>query len=117
MRVLPDQECAAVAGGHESECETTVKTVAIVAGAITGAVVGSSAGGVGAGPGAIVGGSAGGLVAEVVAPAICRKPEKKEEDGPSGNPFRAPEPVKTGLDGNSPIDSGVPLQLVVNTQG
>lgn len=88
MRVLLDQECAAVAGGNPfagaedlsdagresftSGCEEAVTNTAIAAGATAGAIVGSGAGGMGAVPGAIAGGSAGHLVATVVAPPYCR---------------------------------------------
>lgn len=86
MRVLLDQECAAVAGGNPfadaeapdpsadlAACEERVTSTAIVAGAYVGAAVGAGAGGVGAGPGAIAGGSAGHLVATVAAPPMCRR--------------------------------------------
>ncbi len=81
MRVLLDSECAAVAGGHESECVQNVKAAAIVIGAGTGAIVGTAAGGMGAVPGAIVGASAGALVAEVVARPLCAMEEKEKSDG------------------------------------
>ena len=71
MRVLLNTECAAIAGGHQSDCEQAVTAAAIVMGAGVGAIVGSAAGGVGVVPGAIAGGSAGSLVADVVAPAVC----------------------------------------------
>ena len=48
MRVLLDNECTAVAGGHESECVQTVTNVAIATGTVIGGVAGAAAGGVGA---------------------------------------------------------------------
>lgn len=85
MRVLLDQECAAVAGGNPladaeapdpssdlAACEEAVTNTAIAAGATAGAILGSGAGGVGAGAGALMGGSAGHLVATVAAPPYCR---------------------------------------------
>ena len=85
MRVLLDQECAAVAGGNAfadaeapdpssdlAACEEAVTTTAVVAGAYVGGTLGSAAGGMGAVPGAIAGGSAGHLVATVAAPPYCR---------------------------------------------
>ena len=124
MRVLLDQECAAVAGGHESQCEKGVTSAAIVIGAGVGAIVGSGAGGVGAIPGAIAGGSAGALVAEVVGPILCASEDEESEEGsdedsdaPTGNPFRPPPRQDCGPGGNVRVDFGAPLQLVVDTAG
>ena len=88
MRVLLDQECAAVAGGNPfadaadlsdasresftSSCEEAVTNTCIGAGAYAGAVVGSATPALGTVGGAIAGGSAGQIVATVVAPPYCR---------------------------------------------
>ncbi len=80
MRVLLDRECAAVAGGHQSDCEYAITGVAISAGIVTGAIVGSAAGGLGAIPGGIAGGSAGALVGQIVARPYCSWAEKQEEE-------------------------------------
>ena len=78
MRVLLEQEYEAVAGGHESECEQTVKTVFIIAGPLGGALGGGGL------PGGIVGGTYGALVAEATAPYICamgKDEEGQEQEG------------------------------------
>ena len=85
MRVLFDQECAAVAGGNSfagaeapdpssdlAACEEAVTSTAIAAGAYVGGTLGSAAGGMGVVPGAVLGGGAGQLVAQVAAPPYCR---------------------------------------------
>lgn len=77
MRVLLEKECAAVAGGHKSECERKLTKALIVAG-----VIGGAAGGI---PGAIAGGGAGALLAEAFAYDLCAMSEaeraaKEEED-------------------------------------
>ena len=124
MRVLLDKECAAVAGGHESECVRKTTMVGIATGAAIGAAAGAAAGGVGAIPGAVAGAGVGSLVAQVVAPPLCRWAEKQESEGeesdnetegPSGNPFRSPTAHDLGIGGNSSMDLGAPLQLVVNS--
>ena len=97
MRVLLDQECAAVAGGNPfadaeppdsssdlAACEEAVTTTAIVGGAVVGGAIGSSAGGMGVVPGAIVGGSAGQLVAQVAAPPYCRYTYRNRFEGGGG---------------------------------
>ena len=73
MRVLIEQECAAVAGGHESECEQTVTTILIVGGAIGGGMVSG-------GPGALTGATIGGLAAQALAHPICKAIEGEEEE-------------------------------------
>ena len=76
MRVLLDQECTAVAGGHESACEEAMTGVIAAAGATVGAIVGSGAGGVGAVPGGIAGFTAGATIGGVVDGPACRMAEK-----------------------------------------
>ncbi len=80
MRVLLDKECAAVAGGHESQCEADVTTAAIMTGAAIGAATGAAAGGVGAIPGAVAGAGVGSLVAQVAAPTFCSWFDDEEEE-------------------------------------
>ena len=72
MRVLLDQECAVVAGGHESRCEEAITGVSAAAGGVVGGIVGTGAGGVGAVPGAVGGFTAGAAVGEVVNGPVCR---------------------------------------------
>ena len=84
MRVLLDQECAAIAGGHESACEEAITGVIATAGGVVGAIVGTGAGGVGAVPGAIGGFTAGAAVGQVVDGPYCRVAEKL--------PGKPPEP-------------------------
>ena len=123
MRVLLDTECAAVAGGHESECVQKTTAVGIAAGALIGGVAGASAGGVGALPGAVAGAGVGSLVAQVAAPPLCawansqqsEESNGEEEDSASGNPFRQQTGPDIGIGGNSAVYSGQPLQLVVST--
>lgn len=124
MRVLLDQECAAVAGGSQAECERNVELAGIATGAVIGGVAGGMAFGVGAVPGALAGAGVGSLVAQVAGPPLCRwdanrKSEDEESDGEEGNasghPFRPPSHPQTGLGGESTLDMGMPLQLVVNT--
>ena len=78
MRVLIEQECAAVAGGHESECEESLKTALIVGGALMGA-------GFGGPGGALIGASAGALAADAFGPDLCSmgrtEDEEEEQDG------------------------------------
>ncbi len=73
MRTLIEQECSAVAGGHQSECEHAVTSTLILAGGWTGFCVGSV-------PGAIAGAGAGALVAEIVARPLCEWDEKRKEE-------------------------------------
>ena len=80
MRLLLEQEYEAVAGGHESECEQTVKTVFIIAGALGGALGGGGL------PGGIAGGTYGALVAEVTAPYICAMGKDEEEEEGTDDP-------------------------------
>ena len=80
MRVLLDQECDAVAGGHQSACERAVTNAGIIAGAAIGAAGGAMAGGAGILPGAVAGAGIGSLVAQVVAPFVCGAPEEEEEE-------------------------------------
>lgn len=124
MRVLLDQECAAVAGGSQAECERNVELAGIATGAVVGGVAGGMAGGIGAVPGTLAGAGVGSLVAQVVGPPLCRWTENQEsedeesdvkEGSASGNPFRAPSHPQIGVGGNVSMDSGAPLQLVVNT--
>ena len=124
MRVLLDQECAAVAGGSQAECERNVELAGIATGAVIGGVAGGMAFGVGAVPGTLAGAGVGSLVAQVAGPPLCRwdanrKSEDEESDGEEGNasghPFRPPSHSQIGADGNVSMDSGAPLQLVVNT--
>jgi len=81
MRVLLDKECAAVAGGHESQCVADVTTAAIMTGAAIGAAAGAGAGGVGAIPGAVAGAGVGSLVAQVAAPTFCSWFDGEESGG------------------------------------
>ena len=119
MKVLLDQECAAVAGGHESACERNV-TIAAIA---TGALIGGAAGGA---LGAVGGAGTGSLIAQVVAPPLCRwaaDQESESEDSDvevgsaSGNPFRAPSVVTPRVGGNVDMNLGAPLQYVVDSAG
>ncbi len=71
MRVLLDKECAAVAGGHESQCVADVTAAGIMTGAAIGAAAGAPVGGVGAFPGAVAGAGVGSLVAQIAAPTFC----------------------------------------------
>ena len=70
MRVLLDNECGAVAGGHESACEQAVTTTLVVGGAVAGAVL-ASPGGPAAAAGALVGAAVGSYVADATAHYIC----------------------------------------------
>lgn len=124
MRVLLDQECAAVAGGSQSECERNVELAGIATGAVIGGVAGSMAFGVGAVPGTLAGAGVGSLVAQVAGPPLCRwaanqesesEDSNVEEGSASGNPFRPTGQSQTDAGGNVSLDSGAPLQLVVNT--
>ena len=78
MRVLLEQEYEAVAGGHVSDCEQTVKTILIASGVLGGALGG---GGI---PGAIAGGALGALVAEATGHYICSMGEEQEEEEQDG---------------------------------
>ena len=78
MRLLLEQEYEAVAGGHESECEQTVKTIFIAAGMIGGGIGGSV-------PGLIAGGTLGALVAEATGHYICSMGEDGEEEEQEGS--------------------------------
>lgn len=85
MRVLLDQECAAVAGGSQAECERNVELAGIATGAVIGGVAGGMAFGIGAVPGTLAGAGVGSLVAQVVGPPLCRWSENQEsEDEDSG---------------------------------
>ena len=64
MRVLHEQECAAVAGGHESECERGLKKALFVAGALAGGALGNL-------PGAAGGAGLGVAFAEAFGHEIC----------------------------------------------
>ena len=77
MRVLIEQECAAVAGGHESECEESLKTALIVGGALMGA-------GFGGPGGALMGAGAGALAADAFGPGLCSMGEDGEEEEQEG---------------------------------
>ena len=78
MRVLIEQECAAVAGGHKSECEKSLKTALIVGGALMGV-------GWGGPGGALIGAGAGALAADAFGPGLCSmgrtEEEEEEQDG------------------------------------
>ena len=124
MRVLLDQECTAVAGGSQAECERNVELAGIATGAVIGGVAGGMAFGIGAVPGTLAGAGVGSLVAQVAGPPLCRWDENRrsedddsdvEEGSASGNPFRAPSHSQAGAGGNVSMDSGAPLQLVVST--
>lgn len=129
MRVLLDTECAAIAGGNESQCVQNTTNAGIATGAIIGGLAGAAAGGVGALPGAVAGAGVGSLVAQVAAPPLCawansqqsdesnNEESNVEEGTASGNPFRSESVPNSGVGGNSTIDSGAPLQLVVDTSG
>ena len=77
MRLLLEQEYEAVAGGHESECEQTVKTIFIASGMLGGALGGTV-------PGAIAGGALGALVAEATGHYICAMGKDEEEEEQEG---------------------------------
>ena len=79
MRVLLENECGAVAGGHESQCVANVTTAAIITGATVGAVAGSMAGGIGAVPGSMAGAGTGSLIAQVAAPPLCAWAERRQQ--------------------------------------
>lgn len=74
MRVLLEQECAAVAGGHKSACERGAMKAFSVAGAVAGAAVGNL-------PGAIAGFAAGATFAEVFAYDLCGMDDHEDEGG------------------------------------
>ncbi len=76
MRVLIEQECAAVAGGHKSECEESLKTALIVGGALMGA-------GFGGPGGALAGAAAGALAADAFGPGLCSM-DRTDEDEDEG---------------------------------
>lgn len=83
MRVLLDNECGAVGGGHDSACEQAVTTTMIAGGAMIGAVL-ASPGGPTAAAGALVGAAVGSYVADATAHYICSAFEQssaaEEED-------------------------------------
>lgn len=112
MRVLLDQECAAVAGGHESVCEEAITGICAAAGAVVGGIVGTGAGGVGLGPGAVGGFTAGAAIGEVVNGPICRwaESQKKSGGGRAGGNWDEP----SSLSGGSP-DFYPPWRFQVNT--
>ncbi len=126
MRVLINQECAAVAGGGQSECERNVELAGMATGAVVGAAAGAAAGGIGAAGGAIAGAGVGSLVANTVGPIFCSwfgddssdddtdtDTESDADERPVGNPFR-PDPVPTD-DSFGASSSNMPLQYVVDT--
>ena len=76
MRVLLEQECTAVAGGDQADCEKKMKALFIANGAVAGGLSGAVVFSI---PGAIVGASAGGLAADMLAPMICSAIEKAEQ--------------------------------------
>lgn len=78
MRVLLDNECRAVAGGHNSACEQAVTTTLVAGGAITGAVL-ASPGGPTAAAGALVGAAVGSYIADATAHYICSSIEQSDE--------------------------------------
>lgn len=133
MRVLLDQECAAVAGGNPfegaedlsdagresflSSCEEAVTGACVTGGAFIGSAVGSGVPGVGTVGGAIAGASAGQLVATVVAPPVCRNAYKNrygEGDGGGGSTVLVNSEENTSLTGGPPVPYP-PWQLLVNT--
>lgn len=132
MRLLLEQECAAVAGGNAfadatdlsdasresftSACEEAVTNTAIAAGATAGAIAGSAAGGVGAIPGAIMGGGAGHLVGTVVAPPYCRHAYRNQYGSGDGGGSRSAGnwDENTSLSGGTPV-LYPPQRLQVNT--
>ena len=73
MRVLLDNECGAVAAGHQSDCEYKVTALLITAGAVAGGLATGGAG-------AIIGAGAGAVAAQVVARPYCAWVEKQEEE-------------------------------------
>ena len=73
MRELLDRECAAVAGGHQSDCEYVVTAVLIVGGGVAGGLATG-------GPGAAVGMGVGAVAAQVIARPYCAWVEKQEEE-------------------------------------
>ena len=128
MRVLINQECAAVAGGGQSECERDVTVAGAITGGVIGAAAGSMAGGVGAAPGALGGAGVGALVGDLVGPTVCSwfgddssdgdgDDESDSEEGGGGNPFRPDPDLNMGPDGNVVPDYGAPLQYVVRDWG
>lgn len=132
MRVLLDQECAAVAGGNPfegaedlsdagresftSSCEEAVTNTCIGAGVYAGAVVGSATPGLGTVGGAIAGGSAGQIVATVVAPPYCRYAYKNRfgDGGDKGGSAPGNWDENTSLSGGTPV-LYPPQRLQVNT--
>ena len=129
MRVLLDQECAAVAGGNAfagaegpdpgsdlDACEEAVTATSIAAGAYVGGTLGSAAGGMGVVPGAVLGGGAGQLVAEVAAPPYCRYAYRNRfNDGRGGGGESSRNwDENTSLSGGTP-DFYPPQRLQVNT--
>ena len=133
MRVLLDQECAAVAGGNPfadaadlsdasresflSSCEEAVTTACVTGGAFIGSAVGSGLPGLGTVGGAIAGGSAGQLVATVVAPPLCRDAyDNRFGSGSGGGGSSTPvnSDQNTSLTGGTP-EVYPPQRLQVNT--
>ena len=124
MRVLHEQECAAVAGGDQEDCEKKMKALFIAGGGVAGGLSGA---GIFTVPGAIVGASAGGLLADMLGPAICAAIEKAEAAAEEGDVEYDPAVIEGFIQqlvawsqrsvfpnsyGNNP--SG-PHELVVNT--
>lgn len=82
MRVLLEQECAAVAGGDRDDCEKKMKALFTAGGAVAGGLSGAGAFSI---PGAIVGASAGGLTADMLGPMICAAIEQAEAAAEEGD--------------------------------
>ena len=124
MRVLLEQECTAVSGGHETDCEKALKSFMILSGGLAGGVAG---GGVFSVPGAIVGAGAGALAADAFGHIICSALEAAEEESDGGE--IDPEVAAAFLQelyawsqgGAFPNSYGYnptgPHELVVNTSG
>ena len=82
MRVLLEQECTAVAGGDQEDCEKKLKALFIANGIVAGGLSGAGLFSV---PGAIVGGSAGGMLGDMLGPTICKIIEKAEAQTNEGD--------------------------------
>lgn len=103
MRVLLDNECGAVAGGHQSDCEYKVTALLITGGAVAGGLATG-------GPGAIIGAGAGAVVAQVVARPYCawveRQEAQEEDNAESGGGYY----VEQALGSDAVVgDSGLPI--------
>lgn len=82
MRVLLEQECTAVAGGDQEDCEKKMKALFIAGGLVAGGLSGAAVFSV---PGAIVGGAAGGTLADMLGPTICEAIERAEAAAEEGD--------------------------------